>query len=154
MRYISVIKYPKNLILPCNQVKNKPGECPSVPARYKQTKCNVCSDLDAHDKIVLFNPKTISILYITAMGLPNHWKVQKLQLHICICCSLIINFGMFNSNEYLFIIPHSTLILCFDCVGWLVVFYVPSTSRSFRDGTPIYCPLWRTWSLVYTPFPP
>ena len=26
-------------------------------------------------------------------------------------------------------------------VGWLVVFKVPSTTRSFRDGTPIYCPL-------------
>ena len=38
-------------------------------------------------------------------------------------------------------------------VGWVVVFYVPSTARSFRDGTPIYCPLWRTWSSVLTPFP-
>ena len=28
--------------------------------------------------------------------------------------------------------------------GWLVVFYVPTTARSFRDGTPIYCPLRRT----------
>ena len=28
--------------------------------------------------------------------------------------------------------------------GWLVVFNVPSTARSFRDGTPIYCPLRRT----------
>ena len=24
---------------------------------------------------------------------------------------------------------------------WLVVFNVPSTARSCRDGTPIYCPL-------------
>ena len=24
---------------------------------------------------------------------------------------------------------------------WLVVFNVPLTARSFRDGTPIYCPL-------------
>ena len=39
-------------------------------------------------------------------------------------------------------------------VGWLVVFYVPSTARSFRDGTPIYCPLRRTWSSVFTPFSP
>ena len=31
-----------------------------------------------------------------------------------------------------------------DLVGWLVVFNVPSTVRSFRDGTPIYCPLRRT----------
>ena len=29
-------------------------------------------------------------------------------------------------------------------VCWLVVFNVPSTARSFRDGTPIYCPLRRT----------
>ena len=29
-------------------------------------------------------------------------------------------------------------------LGWLVVFNVPSTARSFRDGTPIYCPLRRT----------
>ena len=38
--------------------------------------------------------------------------------------------------------------------GWLVVFYVPSTARSFRDGTPIYCPLRRTWSSINTPFRP
>ena len=25
-------------------------------------------------------------------------------------------------------------------VGWLVVFYVPSTVKSFRDDTPFYCP--------------
>ena len=30
------------------------------------------------------------------------------------------------------------------CVVWFVVFNVPSTARSFRDGTPIYCPLRRT----------
>ena len=37
--------------------------------------------------------------------------------------------------------------------GWLVVFSVPSPARSwsFRDGG--YCPLRRTWSSVYTPFP-
>ena len=35
----------------------------------------------------------------------------------------------------------------------LFVFNVPSTARSFRDGTPIYCPLRRTWSSVNTLFP-
>ena len=35
----------------------------------------------------------------------------------------------------------------------LVVFYVPSIVRSFRDGTSIYCPLQRTRGLVFTPFP-
>ena len=39
-------------------------------------------------------------------------------------------------------------------VGWLVMFNVPSTARSFRDGTPIYCPLRRTWSSINTPFRP
>ena len=39
-------------------------------------------------------------------------------------------------------------------VGWLVVFNVPSTARTFRDGTPIYCPLRRTCSSINTPFRP
>ena len=38
-------------------------------------------------------------------------------------------------------------------VGYLFVFNVPSTVRSFRDRIPIYCPLRRTWSSVNTPFP-
>ena len=44
--------------------------------------------------------------------------------------------------------------LIMNLVGWLVVLYVPSTARLFRDGTPIYCPLRRTRSSVFTPFPP
>ena len=46
-----------------------------------------------------------------------------------------------------------THIVCCWLVGWLVVFNVPSTARSFRDGAPIYCPLRRTWSLVFTRIP-
>ena len=38
-------------------------------------------------------------------------------------------------------------------VVWLVVFYGPSTARLFRDGTPIYCPLRRTWSSVLNTVP-
>ena len=34
-------------------------------------------------------------------------------------------------------------------VCWLVVFYVPSTARSFRDGAPIYCPLRREALFLY-----
>ena len=34
-------------------------------------------------------------------------------------------------------------VTCFIKV-WFVVFNVPSTARSFRDGTPIYCPLRKT----------
>ena len=40
-------------------------------------------------------------------------------------------------------IDHVKIIICW-LIGWLVVFNVPSTARSFRDGTPIYCPLRRT----------
>ena len=39
-------------------------------------------------------------------------------------------------------------------VDWLIVFYVPSTARSFRDGISIYCPLRRTLSSINTPFRP
>ena len=39
---------------------------------------------------------------------------------------------------------HKALAFLSWLVGWLVVFNVPSTARSFRDGTPIYCPLRRT----------
>ena len=49
-----------------------------------------------------------------------------------------------------FILDHYAAGLWF---GWLVVFYVPSTMRSFRDDTTIYCSLRRTWSSVNTPFP-
>ena len=41
-----------------------------------------------------------------------------------------------------------------DVLVWLVVINVPSTARSFRDGTPIYCPLRRTCSSINTPFRP
>ena len=36
----------------------------------------------------------------------------------------------------------------------LFVFNVPSTARSFTDGTLIYCPLRRTWNSVNTPSRP
>ena len=39
---------------------------------------------------------------------------------------------------------------CLKLVGWLVVFNIPSTARRH----PIYCPLWRTWSSIFTPFQP
>ena len=39
-------------------------------------------------------------------------------------------------------------------ISWSVVFYVPSTVSWVRNGAPIYCPLQRTWSLVFTRFQP
>ena len=46
-----------------------------------------------------------------------------------------------------------TCISYCTAISWLVVFNLPSTARSLRDGIPIYCPLRRTWSLINTPFP-
>ena len=68
------------------------------------------------------------------------------KLYVCDIRILEINKGYaycLTLSTYLTIIFRSIL-------PWLVVFYVPSTARSFRDGTPIYCPLQRTWNLVIT----
>ena len=54
----------------------------------------------------------------------------------------------FSSNILNISFAGSCLFVC------LFVFYVPSTARSFRDGTPIYCPLRRMCSSVNTLFPP
>ena len=62
-------------------------------------------------------------------------------------------------------LPYNTILITIHSLQWtlfkkiigfedllvgLVVFYVPSTARSFRDGTTIYCPLRRRWSSVFT----
>ena len=49
----------------------------------------------------------------------------------------------------LFFNPHPLYLF----IIWLVVFSVPSSARSFREGIPIYCPLRRTLSSVFTLFP-
>ena len=68
--------------------------------------------------------------------------------HILMCSNSIFwNFNSFSKSTV------SSAPNCMASVGWLVVFYVPSTASSFRDGTPIYCRLWRMWSSVFTPFP-
>ena len=62
------------------------------------------------------------------------WKL----IHLLVYVSLIFCLDeLALQHEY-------ELILSGQLVGWLVVFNVPSTARSFRDGTPIYCPLRRT----------
>ena len=61
----------------------------------------------------------------------KHWVTKDIQLY--------------NIN-FLFPWIFHTCIQDRHLYGWLVVFQVPSTARSFRDGTPIYCPLRRTWS--------
>ena len=74
--------------------------------------------------------------------LSSHW--QLLQVNNI---SLIVD--LLRPMNKACIFYRRILFFCF----WLVVFYVPSTARSFRDGTTIYCPLRRTWSLVNTPYP-
>ena len=50
--------------------------------------------------------------------------------------------------------PHVVLFLFSVLFVCLLVFYIQSTAKSFRDGTPIYCPLRRTSTSVFTPFLP
>ena len=71
----------------------------------------------------------------------THYCFYKLLL-TAICIYWLINISIIVS-----------VVTDWNLVGWLVVFYVPSTARSFRDGTPIYCPLRRTWSSVKIPIP-
>ena len=73
-------------------------------------------------------------------------------------CNLICRPQFLKEKSLGFWVLHFMVIFCLkmkyltEC--WLVVFYVPWTVRSFKDGTPIYCPLRRTCSSVFTPFPP
>ena len=67
------------------------------------------------------------------------------------------NFIWFKSNCWFKLKIYMSGVCCYtqcwSCLIFLFVFYVPSTVRSFRDGSPIYCPLRRTWSSVNTLFP-
>ena len=86
----------------------------------------------------------------------NFWK-KSLRLFTMIAMFLL-NFVYFRENcmtkslrtfsSFMTVCPYVHVWL----VGWLVLFIVPSTARSFRDGTPIYRPLRRTWSSINTPF--
>ena len=59
---------------------------------------------------------------------PNKQHIVNIQVYFCMHWHNDILINMLNESN----------------VGWLFVFYVPSTARSLRDGTPIYCPLRRT----------
>ena len=69
----------------------------------------------------LFKLKVLKLLYLNDYPEFDTTTV-KFHVYCKICMSMII----------------------FRLVGWLVVFNVPSTARSLRDGTPIYCPLRKT----------
>ena len=77
-----------------------------------------------------------------------------------ITCALVIRCNHLYKQAYEFFllnVNRTYVTLCYPkrwYIPWLVVFNVPSTARSFRDGAPIYCPLLRTWSSVLTPSPP
>ena len=99
-----------------------------------------------HDLFTLTKP-TLSFLYKVPNFRPHHktyWQTDWLSNK--------------QSKSTTFNLLGCHLVPCiwinFRLVGWLVVFNVPSTARSFRDGTPIYCPLQRTWSSINTPFGP
>ena len=68
-------------------------------------------------------------------------------IHICVCLQPALYAGALFVNQalrwnmYLAIILLLAVAALFTIcgkprVGWLVVFYVPSTARSFRDGIP------------------
>ena len=91
-----------------------------------------------------------------------HWSTQYTRhgadLSLCypLMCVVITTFSFMKvlHNAGSVAVWSCIIILENETWCWLVVFYVPSTARSFRDGTPIYCLLRRTWSSVFTPFPP
>ena len=99
----------------------------------------------------------------TLPGLGLHYQTPTLT-HVClcreaVCTTFMMVFGMTwprgELTTYRARGGHATdwanpTRSCM--VDWLIVFNVPSTARSFRDGTPIYCPLRRTWSSINTPF--
>ena len=64
----------------------------------------------------------------------SHWNKKSRNLHV----SYTFSTFPFTLNE------SESIKLTNSLIGWLVVFNVPSTARSLRDGTPIYCPLRRT----------
>ena len=76
--------------------------------------------------------------------------------HICYADSLCCADCWSSTGEHSYI----SFFIIFFMFWWyfnlvcLFVFNIPSTARSFRDGTHIYCPLRRTWSSVNTPSRP
>ena len=78
------------------------------------------------------------------------WYIED----VCLACprSFTVKNHVSRSKKKLCI--HICGIWSFFMLVCLFVFYIPSTGRSFRDGTPIYCPLQRTWVSVNTPFLP
>ena len=70
--------------------------------------------------------------------------------------SKFISLGCDDKNSDKCCLYKNLVVVLFkkNLLGWLIVFNVPSTARSFRDGTPIYCPLRRTWSSINTTFRP
>ena len=82
----------------------------------------------------------VAIFLVWFLLLSNDFLFIRLEEECIVIISELTNWIMqiYNYQKY---------------VGWLIVFNVLSTTRSFRDGAPIYYPLWRTWSSVSTPSP-
>ena len=91
----------------------------------------------------LVDDATISNSALTvAITICLHLNTSNIQSDILVCMPLSYQWS-----------PNLCSEAVVDYVGWLDVFNVPSTMRSFRDGAPIYCPL-RTPSSVFTTTPP
>ena len=105
----------------------------------------------------------VDIVIVVAYQLEQLWHIANLACsvrHYDLHNIANVSYKRYILNNPTHIFIYNTYITLFSIYksrergrdGWLVVFYVPSTARSFRDGTPIYCPLRRTWSSVNTPF--
>ena len=77
--------------------------------------------------------------------------MRRLEVCFCVCWQLWYSSSLIPKIQNRKDISNLYICKNFEMVGWLDVFYIPSTMRSFRDSTPIYWPLQRTWSSVFTP---
>ena len=95
--------------------------------------------------------------YKYAASMLATWRVLLEPPDHLICNTLLsaLLFTIFRSNTYVSVYQYHRVCLS-SGRSWvrLFVFYVPSTARSFRYGTPIFCPLRRTGTWVNTPFLP
>ena len=83
-------------------------------------------------KKALCDSVQVSCVTSCLKAIKSNLNMQSASEYLCMCHSTELNATHFP-EEYQR-----------NDVGLIVVLYVPSTERSFRDGTPIYCPLRRT----------
>ena len=102
--------------------------------------------------------KTISnfllISQTKACNLGMIMRFDSMWLQLLDLLFILLNFPyVFTSVWTLLIVKRIYKYWYWPFKVWFVVFNVPSTTMSFRDGAPIYCPLRKKQSSVFTPSP-